>query len=173
MELATMMKSGDILDVGAGNGRNSFYLASQGFKVTALEPDPGSLIKLRAKNKESVDKVTLVPTNIQNFQTPKRFDAVISNVALHFLPALAIFPAIQKIQKLTKKGGYNLITAYTDKNPPETRPYLFRHNELRSYYDGWDIVIYEERPAPTKQDAVYLIARKPIQRSSDYKTGIA
>lgn len=65
---------------------------------------------------------------------------------------------------MTKPRGYNVITAYTDVNPPETRPYLFASEELRDLYSQWTLESYEEKRTPVGAVCAYLIGRKPASR---------
>lgn len=53
-------------------------------------------------------------------------------------------------------GGINVISAYTDQNasnfmadnPYGDHQYLLKPGELKSYYDGWEILEYEESWTP-------------------------
>lgn len=169
-KLTKHIHSGDVLDLGAGNGRDSFYLADQGFKVIAVENDPVKLEQLNTKNTESKSKISIIDANIKNYESRKLFDVIICDMVLHFLQLEEIKELISKMQSWTKTGGYNIVTAYTDKNLPGKRPYLFKHNELADYYNHWQVINYEERPTPwflklgesepRRNHAAYLMVRK-------------
>ncbi len=171
VDLAGMLTAGSsVLDLGAGQGRNSLYLASKGFDATAVDMEDSEIAILQRKNKEAKKKVKILQADIRKFVPEKQYDAVISNTVLHFFTLPEIEKAIHVMKQATTKNGYNLITAYTDKNPPGKRPYLFKHDELKDFYKDWDVVLYEEKPTPwfvypprtkrRRNQAAYLIARK-------------
>ena len=64
--------------------------------------------------------------------------------------------AIKLMQQTTKPGGINVISAYTDQNtadfmadnPYGDHGYLLKAGELKSCYDGWEILEYEEDWTP-------------------------
>lgn len=170
-DLAKILLAGSsILDLGAGQGRNAFYLANKGFDVTALELKDSEVAVLQEKNSKARKKVKITQKDIHKFVPETKYDAVICNTVLHFFTPRDTELAINKMKRSTKDGGYNLITVYTDKNPPKTRPHLFKHNELLEYYKDWKIVSYEEKltpwfvypegAKPRRNHAAYLIAKK-------------
>jgi tellurite methyltransferase len=171
VELANILKSGDALDLGAGQGRNSIYLAKNGFNVTAVENEHSQIEILQKKNEELQNKVQIVNADIREYNLEQQYDAIISNMVLHFMPQVEVDLMIKKMQQMTKIGGYNVVVEHSDKNPPGSRPYQFKHNELPDrWYKDWEIISYEEKstplfsvkgdPAPRRKEAVYLIARK-------------
>lgn len=171
VDLASMLPlNASVMDFGAGQGRNAFYLARKGFDVTALELKDSEISVLQEKNAKARRKIKIVQGDIHDFMPKTKYDAVISNTVLHFFTQQETERAIKKMKQSTKDGGYNLITAYTDKNLPEMRPHLFKHNELLKYYKDWEIVVYEEKPTPwfvhpagtkpRRNHAAYIIAKK-------------
>lgn len=171
VQMARMLPPGaSVIDLGAGQGRNALYLASKGFDVTAVEREDSEVKIMNKKNSKAKRKIKIVQADIHEFAPDKQYDAVISNTVLHFFSPEEVVESIQKMKQATKQKGYNLITAYSDKNPPGKRSYLFKHNELLEFYRDWEIIVYEEKPTPwfvfpkgTKQrrnEAVYLITRK-------------
>ena len=46
LHAATLIAPGKALDLGCGNGRNSLYLAANGFDVTAWDKNPASISNL-------------------------------------------------------------------------------------------------------------------------------
>lgn len=169
-ELVSYVQSGDVLDMGAGHGRDAFYLANCGFNVTAADADEEALNVLAKKNSESAKPLKVIKVDILTYQPVQQFDVIICDMVLHFLSTDGVKKAVMNLQDWTKPSGYNLVTAYTTKNPPGKRPYLFAPNELLSFYAGWELLIYKEVPtpwfklkgesAPRRNEAVYLLARR-------------
>lgn len=82
-----------ILDLGAGNGIASYALASAGWQVTALEPDPstevgaGAIRELQAATSLPISVVTEVGARLPF--ADGSFDAVFARQVLHHVPDLA------------------------------------------------------------------------------------
>lgn len=75
-------KSGEILDVACGDGRNSIYLAKLGYEVTAIDFSKEALNRLRYFIKKEGLKINteLVDLSKKNtFINSKSFDAIIIN----------------------------------------------------------------------------------------------
>lgn len=162
--------TGKALDIGSGQGRDSLFLASQGFQVTALDNDPVHQRSLQSKARQQALTINLIMGAILNYETANTFDIIVCDMVLHFFNREQIKSTILKMQSWTKSGGVNVVVAYSDKNPEGKRPYLFKHNELKDFYKGWSIRDYEEKPTPwfqlpgepvpRRNQAVYLLAQR-------------
>ncbi len=169
-KIPNLIHSGSILDLAAGKGRNAFYLANLGFDVTAVEIDPERIAILQQTNTSRSNKIAIIESDINSFNPKKQFDVIICIMALHFLSPENVVSIIQKMKKWTKISGYNAITAFSDKNKPETRPYLFKHNELSDYYRDWEVISYKEGPTswfvkpegtpPQRNQGIYLLTKQ-------------
>ena len=168
--LAKILPPGaSVIDFGAGQGRNALYLANKGFPVTAVEREDSEVKILKRKNKKVQATINIVQADIHEFVPDRQYDAAISDMVLHFFSAKDVAKSIRSMKKATKPGGFNVVTAYSDKNPPNKRPYLFKHHELLERYKDWEITKYEEKPTPwfvwpqgtkrRRNEAVYLLAR--------------
>jgi tellurite methyltransferase len=170
-ELTKYISTGSALDMGAGyTGRDAFYLAEQGFDTIAAETDQKCVKELNRRNKTAAKPIKVIETDILAYEPERPFDVVICDMVLHFLQTREVTSAVKNLQRWTRIGGYNVVMAYTAKNPAGKRPYLFRPNELADYYRGWELISYAEKPTPwfhiegepkpRRNEAVYLLARK-------------
>lgn len=160
---------GSILDLGAGEGRNSIFLAKQGFSITAIDINETGLSKIqRASDNDNLD-IRSELADISTYATVGEYDAIIANAALHFIEAGDISRIINNIQGHTKKGGVNLFTLFSTDDPGvlETPDYyFFSEEELRRYYKDWEIELlehyqkHETHGAPHDHDFLALVARK-------------
>ncbi len=177
------ISSGRVLDLGAGEGKNSFYLALLGFKVVAIDV---SLYAIRnfinraiqeVNNKKSkVENIDIICVDIIDWPIADKFDVVISYGLLHCLNSeKEIALVIKKMKAATKKGGINVICTFTDElGVPKIQDYLnptllSKTVLKKKYYNDWQILNYEsdiiEHKHPTsnklhKHSVCRMIARK-------------
>lgn len=142
------IQPGKALDLGCGNGRNSLWLASQGFEVTAWDKNPNSLNNLKAiRDAEGLENLHIDAADLNTLQFDGEYDFILSTVVLMFLEAQTIPRLINNMQRCTNAGGYNLIVAAMDTADfPCTVgfPFAFKEDELREYYAGWELLKYNE-----------------------------
>lgn len=142
------IQPGKALDLGCGNGRNSLWLASQGFEVTAWDKNPNSLNNLKAiRDAEGLENLHIDAADLNTLQFDGEYDFILSTVVLMFLEAQTIPRLINNMQRCIKAGGYNLIVAAMDTADfPCTVgfPFAFKEGELREYYAGWELLKYNE-----------------------------
>lgn len=145
---ATLMQPGKTLDLGCGNGRNSLYLAANGFEVTAWDKNPASIDNLESiRAQEGIDNLQSAIKDLTTLSFDGEYDFILSTVVMMFLEAKTIPGLIANMQRCTKPGGYNLIVAAMDtEDYPCTVgfPFAFKPEELRSYYAGWTFLKYNE-----------------------------
>lgn len=144
------LTSGRVLDLGCGNGRNSLYLAANGFDVTAWDKNPSSIANIqRIAQAEGLTSIQSDVRDLNTLTFDGEYDFILSTVVMMFLESATIPGLINNMQRCTKSGGYNLIVAAMDTaDYPCTVgfPFAFREGELSDYYAGWDIVKYNENP---------------------------
>ncbi|MDA8479004.1 tellurite resistance methyltransferase TehB [Citrobacter sp. Awk 4] len=148
LEAVKVVKPGKTLDLGCGNGRNSLYLAANGFDVTAWDKNPMSIANVtRIKAAEGLENVHEKVVDLNTLSFDGEYDFILSTVVLMFLEANTIPGLIANMQRCTKPGGYNLIVAAMDTEDfPCTVdfPFTFKEGELRDYYEGWELLKYNE-----------------------------
>lgn len=67
MESAKALEPGRALDVGAGQGRNSVWLAQEGWEVTAIDVSEGGLAAAQANARNAGVRITTIKTSYQDF----------------------------------------------------------------------------------------------------------
>lgn len=145
---ATIVKPGKTLDLGCGNGRNSLYLAANGYDVTAWDKNPMSIQNLQSiREAEGLENLQVAVHDLNTLSFDGEYDFILSTVVMMFLEANTIPRLIDNMQSCTKPGGYNLIVAAMDTDDfPCTVgfPFAFKTGELKNYYKGWDLLKYNE-----------------------------
>ncbi|MEG2266009.1 MAG: SAM-dependent methyltransferase TehB [Acinetobacter sp.] len=143
------LKGGRALDVGCGTGRNALYLSQNGFKVDAWDVNENSLQTLRQiVHTEQIDHVQVQRRDLNtDTSIAGQYDFIYCTVVMMFLEPKTIPPLITQMQQATVPGGYNLIVCAMDTPDIPAQadfPFAFQPGELRGYYEGWNIVKYNE-----------------------------
>ncbi|MDZ4033034.1 tellurite resistance methyltransferase TehB [Kluyvera ascorbata] len=148
LHAASLIKPGKTLDLGCGNGRNSLYLAANGYDVTAWDKNPMSIQNLLSiRESEGLENLQAAVKDLNTLTFDGEYDFILSTVVMMFLDANTISRLIPNMQRCTKPGGYNLIVAAMDTDDfPCTVgfPFAFKAGELKNYYEGWDLLKYNE-----------------------------
>ncbi|AIR66257.1 tellurite resistance methyltransferase TehB [Cedecea neteri] len=139
---------GKTLDLGCGGGRNSLYLNQKGFDVTAWDKNPMSIARLnQIIETEGLKNIVTAEADLNQLSFDGEYDFILSTVVMMFLERSTIPGLIANMQRCTKPGGYNLIVAAMDTEDfPCTVgfPFAFKEGELRNYYEGWELIKYNE-----------------------------
>lgn len=144
---AGMAPAGRALDLAAGNGRNSRYLAAEGFVVDALDISDYGLRSL-AGTDPHIHPVCL---DLDRFEIPADRYSLILN--LRFL-SRRLFPYIREG---LAPGGLLIFQSYLETDHPDAaspscRDYLLRANELLHAFLPLRILFYQEAEDPRRED---------------------
>ncbi len=152
IHLLNFIKSGEVLDIGIGEGKNAIFLAKNGFNVEGVDCSIEGLDKVEKLAKINGILVKTFCADIRTFKFQKEYDLIVSMFTLHFLPKEQSLEIIKKIKDFTKIGGINLITLFTKEVPDYSQEIekrlglnLFNKNELKSLYLNWEIIKYSEK----------------------------
>ncbi len=122
------------LDLGCGNGRNSFYLAKSGANVTAIDFSKEALNILRHEKRKSNLPGSIKQLNIDISNglplESNSFDLVLDSYCLcHFISEKELKDAITEVHRVLKPGG-RLIKVHIDSSD---KYYLQRARRKTSY----------------------------------------
>lgn len=150
-EYARIAKGGRILCLADGEGRNSVFLAMQGYLVTAVDQSSVGLKKANELARLNGVEIQTEVADLGNFDLGQEWDGVVSIFA-HTPPAVR--KQIHRVMKgALREGGVFILEAYTERQlgmdavggPPESQKELFMSLEgLESELGELDFAIGQE-----------------------------
>lgn len=165
---------GSVLCVADGEGRNSVWLAEQGFHVTAFDFASNAVTK--AKRLARRRKVSVSHELGDAYTWPwtiKRYDALVA-VFIQFLPPDERDNVFAGMQSAVAPGGLFLLEGYRPEQVayhtggPPRREHMYTREWLESIFSGWEIVFLEDYDAVIQEGQAHdgmsalidLVARK-------------
>ncbi|WP_457747437.1 class I SAM-dependent methyltransferase [Sulfurimonas sp.] len=148
---------GYALDIACGQGRNTHFLAENGFEVDAVDLSDYALSCV--KDMENVHKIEV---DLDEYDLEKnRYNLIVN---MNYLNR----KFYHQIKEALKPNGVlifeTFIIAHGDFDNPSNPEYLLRKNELLHAFIGMDIIYYEERDDVNLRDektrVASLVARK-------------
>lgn len=146
-------KNAKVLDLGCGEGKDSFFLAKNNFGVVAVDFSEEGIRKLNEFAKKEKLNIKADVSDLKSYlQDCKKFDAIFALNVLQFIDEKNIFKIIKQIQSKTKPNGLNVITSFVVENSKQKKMvlskgrYFFDEGELKEFYKDWKILFYEEKP---------------------------
>ncbi|MFL6415367.1 MAG: class I SAM-dependent methyltransferase [Bryobacteraceae bacterium] len=137
------VQPGTALDLAAGTGRNAIWLASRGWKVTAVEGAPTAVDILAERSAQLGISLRTVVADLQKGEfaiQPAAWDAI---TMCYYLQRNLIEPAKAGL----RSGGILIVIVHTTEGaeqPTETR---MSPGELLTYFEEWEILHhYEGKP---------------------------
>jgi 2-polyprenyl-3-methyl-5-hydroxy-6-metoxy-1,4-benzoquinol methylase len=113
----------NVLDLGAGEGKNAVYLAKQGAYVTAVDTSEVALSRfsLQPHFDTGMHNLKLIKADMTTLHFEQTFDIVIAYGVLHCLSSKAeVYDMLGRIKSWIKPGGYFVGATFTDVIPPPT-----------------------------------------------------
>lgn len=148
-----LVPKGETLVIADGEGRNSVYLASKGFKVTASDYSKVASRKARAlADKKNVEVNYRVEDFFDIIWSEKQYDNVVG-ICFQFVPQEKINKVMLGLKAATKKGGTLLVHGYTPKQinfgtgGPKDVSLMYTKETFTGLFSENDIILIEEYQA--------------------------
>lgn len=110
---ANLFYKGKALDVGCGNGRNTWYLAGQGFDATGIDISSESIDWAKGAACDSGNIPYFEKKSLFEFEAENQsFDLILDSGCFHHIKPHQREFYLRKIQKLLKNDGYYLMTCF-------------------------------------------------------------
>jgi len=139
-----------ILDIGAGQGRNTIYLSKLGYKVEAIDPSNISIQIMEEVKKTEKLTYEVFNSDFKNFDCNKNYSAILLFGLIQILDWEEIDLLKNKISKLLNKGGMLFLTSFTIGDASHKRimieskkngknSYLKSNGEKRTFFEPGEI----------------------------------
>lgn len=156
------LKTGKALDIAMGEGRNSVFLAGQGFEVEGMDGNAKAIERANALAAEKKVTISAKTQNLDFFLMPlMKYDSI---VMTYFRPQARFF---SEVLRGLVAGGTFALEAYTAEqvrtnpsNPNLDFEECYKPNEVLGHLKNFQILYYSELPLGSSH-VVQVIARKP------------
>lgn len=163
--LTLIDSSKPVLDIGAGQGRHVFPLASRGIPVVALEPSQEGATQLEAVAREKGWPVEVVREGFEEYEPENEtFGAILLFGLIQMLPREGVDDLLRRCSRWLAKGGLLFVVAWTTDDPRCADPpdhwspagsnsfvsldgsrYIFLEpEELKRMLPDWEVLDYAE-----------------------------
>lgn len=143
--LAQFQAPGEALDLGAGPLNDSRYLATRGWRVTAVDSEP--MVPMLAK--ESGLPIDVVTETFENCAlAADRFGLVTAMYALPFISPSLFKLTWEKISKSLKKDGVFSGNFFGDKDEwsqQQGKMTFLARAQVQELFEEWTVLHFEER----------------------------
>jgi len=153
--------TGEALDLGCGEGRNSLLLARYGYHVHAVDVSSQGIQKLENYAQEhDLQNITCTVADVRTVQLPTAFyDAIVAVTILDHITQEEGRKVAEAIVNALKPGGFVFIETFTIHDPGATLSkeegetisetasfvqYYFQEDELADWFSKLETLRYEE-----------------------------
>ncbi len=172
---AALLGKGHALALADGEGRNSVWLAKQGFTVDAFDFSAPAIVKARALAEKHQANVNFTCSDWQSFDWPTAHYDLVAGIFFQFATPDERSELFQKIKDCLKPGGVLVIQGY-GKNQltyktggPDKIEHLYDEDLLRQAFAGFEVQVCETYETSITEGAghsgmsalVGFVARKP------------
>lgn len=162
------------IDVGAGEGRDSVYMAEQGLDVLAVDVAPNGLEKAQRLADERGVEIGTEPADVNDLELARPVDVVYAIGSVQYLRPENRSVQFDHFKDQTRPGGVHAMFAFVDRDDVPTAPdwgeneHFYDRTELQEYYRDWERLYRDEfvfdddsGGEPHQHAAVEVVYRKP------------
>lgn len=168
-----------VLDLGAGEGRNSFFLARHGCRVRAVDISAAGMAKLAAFAQREGLAIATEVGDVGEYHFTEQWDVVMAHGVIDYLDNRTWNALVDRIQEHTVPGGINAYTCmlFSDEYPapPEFTQACFKHSvapfELSNRYAAWEMLRHDRYVKWDQHPPRIPIHRHPVDKVVARKPG--
>jgi tellurite methyltransferase len=158
-KILSYQKKGKALDIAMGRGRNSFFLAQNGYEVDGIEISRELVAECQRVIAAKHLSVKIIESDLEKISLPQNaYDLVIC----FFYLQRDLFP---QIRATLKKDGFIvyetfLIDQHLQHGSPKRKEFCLGQNELLDFFRDFRVLFYEEGLAEDDKITARIIAQK-------------
>ena len=160
VENISLLPEGRVLDLAMGDGRNSIFLATLGFKTEGVDISPEAVQKAQESAQAHGVELDACVVDLENAPhiKPARYDVII---CFRYLQR----SLIPHIKNGLRSGGVVVYETFTTDQirfgKPKNPDFLLKPNELLDLFHDFHCIKYHEGIFEDKKAVAGIIARKP------------
>jgi 2-polyprenyl-3-methyl-5-hydroxy-6-metoxy-1,4-benzoquinol methylase len=117
-----IVQGGSILDIGAGQGRNTLFLARLGYRVVAVEPSPVAVNRLRMICEQERLSLRVCCDDFESYNASgSKFDAVLLFGIMQILSVEDNRLLLERVAQWLQPNGLVFLTAFSIDDPSYAR----------------------------------------------------
>ncbi len=160
-----LRKGSLIFDLASGAGRDSVYLAMQGWRVVAVDSSETALVRCDTTAKHHGVSLTTVAANLEKNFSFNQFDALKDDPDAIVVCRYLHRPLFAALKQKLKPGGliayHTFMVGSEQFGSPRNPNYLLQQGELASIFEGYDILLDEVVTLGDGRPTSHFVARKP------------
>ena len=134
------IEKGLALDMCSGDGTNSIYLASKGFKVIGVDISPTAVEIAKARCSKRKVSCDYFVRNVLELKFDNKFDFIFDRGCFHHIPEKDKPKYALLVNNLLKKKGKFYLLCFSDKNPPFEKN--MSKNDIRFFFSEYFHIIF-------------------------------
>ena len=138
------------LDLGCGQGRDSLFMAKNGFQVTAVDSSSEGINDLNGLAMKAGVEMELICKSIKEFEIESNKYSIINIFnTLQFLKKDDALEVIDNVKNKLRSGGHMIIAGFTKNDPlfkfEENKDRgFFELGELKNLFSDFEMIFYRE-----------------------------
>ena len=163
-----------LVDIGAGEGRDTVFFAENGIAAHAVDVSSNGLAKAQRLADDHGVEIDVTKADANTLELSDPVDVVYSVGTVQYIEPAHRQHQFEHFRRQTVPGGLHVVFAFIDHPDIPTPPdwteneYFYNPSELKEYYDDWSVldfdqIIFEDDSGevPHKHAAEIVFAEKP------------
>ena len=134
------IKIGSVLDMCSGDGTNSIYLATRGFKVMGVDISPTAVEIARERCAKRNVMCDYSVGDILKIKSDREFDLILDRGCFHHISKKNKPKYVRLVNTLLKKKGKFFLLCFSDRNPPSEKN--LSKKDILSYFSEYFNILF-------------------------------
>ena len=154
---------GTLLDLGSGQGRDSIFLASIGYKVTAVDNTKVGISQMLNKARKMGLQIKAIEDNVLEVQLEEKFDIILFDMLLHTFKK---YQQIELLRKFSNNLKNNAIMCIIFPDDIKTDYFMNLLNSIPNNWTLLDEIIIRDVPKIPQEDIDFTFTMIVVELTS-------